>query len=419
MILPPTFDGRPPTEVSRIMKFLEEYQWWCLQVGYLDFPHLMVQGFLRAMVGPAREWITGTMSRGLDMHGSDAFVRLEIMFIAEHLGANANEQIRQQWNQLFRQVNQSVRAWEREVAYWAKWLQHPPEGEAVRERFYYGLDPQSRLLLVTARMKKGHGVKEWVRHLQSVEEETNLAAGSQGKARAGALRPARPQPAEAVLAIEAAPVEATLLMLGRGAEEWTEQEEEYYAGLGYEPDDGVLLLHGGQCFDCGEVGHIAAECRQKRCLVCGSQKHAREACAIKAKGGTILCGYCSRLGHVTEGCQKKRMAAYRETRVPYRPSRVGATAGPSDGAGAPGAVPPRPRPGPPPICFTCSKPGHLSRNCPGPPAPAAAAAAAPVAPTMPAGMTAQALETVMASAAAQLEQLMKRMEEMEKWRKDF
>ncbi|KAF3529975.1 hypothetical protein DY000_02036458 [Brassica cretica] len=92
---------------------------------------------------------------------------------------------------------------------------------------------------------------------------------------------------------------------------------------------------GGSCYNCGDAGHLAKDCRdggeRGACYTCGDTGHLARDCVQKPSGerggGCYTCGDA---GHLARDCVKK-------------------SGGERVGGGA---------------CYTCGGSGHMARECP-------------------------------------------------------
>ena len=105
-------------------------------------------------------------------------------------------------------------------------------------------------------------------------------------------------------------------------------------------------LGRNRCYNCGGVGHIAADCTsprmEKACFHCGNVGHLAQDCRTPASPMTRSaprndCYRCGRAGHIAREC------------------RFPATDSSSSGAFGAGRV-----------CYKCQQTGHLAKECPNP-----------------------------------------------------
>ncbi|CAM6102450.1 unnamed protein product [Calypogeia fissa] len=98
---------------------------------------------------------------------------------------------------------------------------------------------------------------------------------------------------------------------------------------------------GQSCFNCGNVGHLAAACpdgpRLKPCYVCGGFGHEGRECPQKTE-----CYVCGKVGHIAKTCPNKGAV------------RASALLGDSVGFGAGGGGN---------ICLLCGRQGHEASTC--------------------------------------------------------
>ncbi|CAN8229187.1 unnamed protein product [Cochlearia groenlandica] len=116
---------------------------------------------------------------------------------------------------------------------------------------------------------------------------------------------------------------------------------------------------GGDCFNCGEAGHIAKDCSGERvagkevCYTCGEAGHYSRDCVQKLDGnvggggGGGACFTCGGFGHKARDCATKKQAG-----ACYECKGIGHLARDCDRRGGGGGK-----------CFKCGEEGHFSRDC--------------------------------------------------------
>jgi hypothetical protein len=96
---------------------------------------------------------------------------------------------------------------------------------------------------------------------------------------------------------------------------------------------------GRDCFNCGQPGHISADCTEEKkprggggggaCYECGEDGHQSRDCPSKPADGGRDCFNCGEPGHMSADCTEERKPR---------------------GGGGP--------------CYGCGEEGHQSRDCP-------------------------------------------------------
>lgn len=91
-----------------------------------------------------------------------------------------------------------------------------------------------------------------------------------------------------------------------------------------------------KCFNCGEVGHISADCSKPAmkmaCYNCGENGHKSRECPKERAPKT--CYRCNEVGHISSQCPNSSSHS------------------PRSGSG--------PREG---VCYRCRQPGHFANDC--------------------------------------------------------
>jgi cellular nucleic acid-binding protein len=113
-----------------------------------------------------------------------------------------------------------------------------------------------------------------------------------------------------------------------------------------------------KCFNCGDVGHMSAECSKPAmkmaCYNCGENGHLSRECPKERTPKT--CYRCNQVGHISSQCPNTANSSS----TPQRSSSPSATV--CYRCRQPGhyanQCPEEPK------CYKCQQPGHFSNNCP-------------------------------------------------------
>ncbi|XP_065315528.1 DNA-binding protein HEXBP-like [Gordionus sp. m RMFG-2023] len=112
----------------------------------------------------------------------------------------------------------------------------------------------------------------------------------------------------------------------------------------------------GRCYKCGEMGHIAVNCRGVKCFACGEMGHISTYCPGRAE--RIRCTGCGRFGHVLKDCRVGKV----ETRAGF-PQR-GESSGVVNMRSMTEIVGKEGKDiGEEMTCFKCRERGHWARDC--------------------------------------------------------
>ncbi|CAN6917958.1 unnamed protein product [Brassica oleracea] len=118
---------------------------------------------------------------------------------------------------------------------------------------------------------------------------------------------------------------------------------------------------GGSCYNCGDAGHLAKDCRdggeRGACYTCGDTGHLARDCVKKSggervSGGGGACYTCGGSGHMARECPSKRQSGGGGC---YECGGAGHLARDCDKRGGGG----RSSGG----CYECGGAGHMARDC--------------------------------------------------------
>nr|GEV62812.1 zinc finger, CCHC-type, transcription elongation factor Spt5 [Tanacetum cinerariifolium] len=144
---------------------------------------------------------------------------------------------------------------------------------------------------------------------------------------------------------------------GGGGSSWGGQD----GGSGSNKQDGGRGGGSGNCFKCGESGHMSRECPQgggggsRNCYKCGESGHMSRECPKGGGGGGNACFKCGESGHMSRECPKGGSGGGDRNCFKCGESGHMSRECPKGGGGGGGGDR---------SCYKCGESGHMSRECP-------------------------------------------------------